>query len=375
MLNKKTILFFTDDTNADMVNNVVKELPTDGSVVNLVIRRKELQNELFNKIYDKILPEENNLRRKINDLLLEKNAKNNTKRIPQKIAYSSHNSMQKRIYNSLVRYNPTLVVVDTHLLLPDVIAALDKYGHRARLAVICDEFVLDKRLIHRRVDYYFVDNFGMRNDLSDGGVNGERIIISGYPVDKKAFDVMDREQALKKFALENSPVILVSASVAGDERFIKVVKSLDDADLDANIVVACGKSAEFINSVRDMGLYAYNDGIDMNAALDACSALVCRPTTMLLAEAIAKKKKIFTLLPLGKAEEDNMKYLSHDLVTVATDSDDLVKKVKLFLETKTVAETPATEEEKDDNMDKEDYLETFDSLGAKRIASKLITLA
>ena len=194
MLNKKTILFFTDESNVDVVNNVIGELPTDGSVINVVIKRKELQNDLINKVYDKIVPEGGNLRRKIDTEFLINNAKNNNKRIAQKITYNSKKPIQKRIYNSLVRYNPTLVVVDTHLLLPDVIAALDKFGHKTRLAVICDEFVLDKRLIHRRVDCYFVDNFGMRNDLSDGGVPGDRIVISGYPVAKKSFEVAEKEQ-------------------------------------------------------------------------------------------------------------------------------------------------------------------------------------
>lgn len=373
MLNKKTILFFTDESDYDVVNNVVKELPTDGSVVNVIVKRQELQNEMLAKIYDKILPEGKKMRRKIEDMILVNNAKNNDKRLPQKIEFSNRNSQQKKIYNALTRYNPTLVVVDSVLLMEDVIACMERYGHRAKLAVICDELVLDKRFIHRRVDYYFVDNFGMCDDLSDGGVNGDKIIISGYPVDKKSFEQGDKDLALKKFALDNTPMILVSASVAGDERFVKVVKSIDEADFDANIVVACGKSAVFINAVRDMGLYAYNDGIDMNAALDACDVLVCRPTTMLLAEAMAKKKQIFTLFPLGKVEEDNMKYLSHDLVTVATDTVDLVSKMRRYFDTKMGQSEEVADV--DEVLEKEHYIEDFDSLGAKRIATKLVALA
>lgn len=403
MLNKKTVLFFTDRYNTEVAENVKKEFGFDGSVIGIIITKKELENQAINSIIDKVVPEETGFRYLIrNKRTAMATLKSN--RIPsQKVIFNPRNAIQRRIYNALNRYNPGVVAVTAHTVLADCLAAIDKYGKEVKVVVIGEEFVLDKRLIQRSVDYYFVDNYSMRNALSEGGIPDDRIEIASLPIARVFFEKNDREEALKKFVLDaDKPTVLISASVVGDSRFKKVVEAIKEADFDANFVVACGKNRNFINAARDLGFTAYNEGIDMNAALNACDLLVARPTTMLMGEAIVKGKKVFALLPNGKTESANLDYLSLDAVTKIKDIPTLIESMRDFLggfvgkkseqelslsgnqesvsESSTIDDLvalQAKEETARETFAVEEIVKiaTIDETSAKRIATKILELA
>lgn len=331
MLNKRTILFFTDTYNVSVAENVTEEFVGNNSVVSVIVTKRELKSAFHNAVVDRIFPEGGTLRQiALNKRIVIKNRKMNGKK-KKHLLPTIHNPIQKRMLNALNRYNPSVVAITEQSLLIDALAAIDKYGSRIKLAVIPEDYILDRRLISGAVDYYFVDNFDMRNALVDSGISDDKVVICGLPVNKKFFIENDREQALKKFGLSDSrPKILVSCSQAGDKRFREVLEELKKADLGVDYIVACGKSRKLLNYAREAGFSAYNDGIDINAALTACDAVVTRPTTMLMAEAMVKNKDVFALLPVGKMEEANLNYLGIDQITKITSLAELVNKIRNF---------------------------------------------
>lgn len=331
MLNKRTILFFTDTYNVSVAENVTEEFVGNNSVVSVIVTKRELRSAFYNAVIDKFFPEGGTLRQiALNRRIVVKNGKMDSRK-KKRFLPSIHNPIQKRMLNALNRYNPSVVAVTDQSLLPDTLAAIDKYGSRIKLAAIPEDYVLDKRFVSGAVDYYFVDNFDMRNALVDSGISDDKVVICGLPVNKKFSLHADREQALKKFGLSDSrPKILVSCSQAGDKRFREVLEELKKADLGVDYVVACGKSRKLLNYAREEGFSAYNDGIDINSALTACDAVITRPTTMLMAEAMVKNKDVFALMPVGKMEESNLNYLGVDQITKITTLPELVNKVRNF---------------------------------------------
>lgn len=384
MFKKKTVLFFTGRYNTAVAENVLKELRSDPSAVGVIVTKKELENHILNGIVDKLIPEESKLRYLIRNKRLAICSINSDRTRSQKTIFNPRSGLQRHILNALERYNPSVVAVTNYTLLADVLAALDKYGKNVKTVVISEEFVLDKRLIQRSVDYYFVDNFDMRNDLAECGIPDDKISIVTIPVAREFFEKNDREEALKKFALDgHKPVILVSASALGDGRFIKVAEKLKEGDFDVDYIIACGKNRTFLNAVRDLGFNAYNEGVDMNAALNACDLVVARPTTMLLAETLVKKKPVIALLPNGKVEEDNLEYLATENVTKVDGVENLNAAVKKFLDELRAAERPDVAEtalkEGGENEEKKDTdlveIPRIDESGARIIAEKLLAYA
>ena len=384
MLKKKTVLFFTGRYNTAVAENILKELRSDPSAVGVIVTKKELENHILNGIVDKLIPEESKMRYLIRNKRLAMGSINSRRTPSQKTIFNPRSPLQRRILNALERYNPGVVAVTNYALLADVLASLDKYGKNVKTVVISEEFVLDKRLIQRSVDYYFVDNFDMRNDLAECGIPDDKISIVSIPVAREFFEKNDREEALKKFALDgHKPVILVSASALGDGRFIKVVEKLKEGDFDVDYIVACGKNRTFLNAARDLGFSAYNEGVDVNAALNACDLVIARPTTMLLAESLVKKKPVIALLPNGKVEEENLEYLATENVTKVDGIEKLNAAVKKFLDglrgtgSPDSAETVITDGGEGNIKKDTDLVEVprIDESGSRIIAAKLLSYA
>lgn len=384
MLKKKTVLFFTGRYNTAVAENILKELRSDPSAVGVIVTKKELENHILNGIVDKLIPEESKMRYLIRNKRLAMGSINSRRTPSQKTIFNPRSPLQRHILNALERYNPGVVAVTNYALLADVLASLDKYGKNVKTVVISEEFVLDKRLIQRSVDYYFVDNFDMRNDLAECGIPDDKISIVSIPVAREFFEKNDREEALKKFALDgHKPVILVSASALGDGRFIKVVEKLKEGDFDVDYIVACGKNRTFLNAARDLGFNAYNEGVDVNAALNACDLVIARPTTMLLAESLVKKKPVIALLPNGKVEEENLEYLATENVTKVEGIENLNAAVKKFLDglrgtgSPDSAETVITDGGEGNIKKDTDLVEVprIDESGSRIIAAKLLSYA
>ena len=253
--------------------------------------------------------------------------------------------MHRRILNVLNRYNPTVVAVTARTMLNDVIAATEHYGHGVKIAVLCEDYVLDDRVVNKVTDKYFVDNFSMRNELVEEGIPGEKIVVADMPVERQFYTQGSKEDARKKLGLDQKDTLLVVASKRGDERFVSVIKAIRESDLDVNVVVACGKNPVFLNQAREAGAVVFSDTLDMNVALDACDAVVARPTVIVLSQALAKQKRVFSLFPANRSEEENLKYLSLMTVLSVADTEELVRKLQAFY---AATEDPsATEEERD----------------------------
>lgn len=332
MLNKNTILFFTETDQKEIAEAVLSELPKDGSAVGVVVERKELNFRLYNKIVNKLFPENSKVRIKMREWFLKKTAmkRDGKEKEPQSVVFDRRNYLHRHILNVYNRFNPTVVCVMTALLLPDVIAVNEVYGAGVKIVVLSGDYVLDRRIVMKAVDRYFVDNFSMRNDLVEVGVGADKIEIANMPVLRKFYQKGDSIDAKKKLGLGLNNAVLVCASKLGDKRFVNVVKEIEDSDLDVNVVVAYGKNAEYLKDIREIGVEILNDAEDMNIALDACEVLVTRPTNVIIAEALAKEKKVFCLYPATRAEEANLKYLALQSVVRVRDEEDLVRKLKSY---------------------------------------------
>lgn len=361
MLGKKTVIFFTDRYNTAVAENIRAELPKDA--VSVIVTKKELGSFVYNALKDKSIPEKTAFRAFLRNLRQKILAYNFDKTIRQKIVYRKTNGVQRHVLNVLYRFEPDLVVVTGETILGDVLAGIDARG-KIKCVVAGEEFVLDKRIIHRNADYYFVDNFDMREKLVRSGVPESKIEITPLPVGRKFFDGAAPDELRKKFFLSEKPVILVACSVMADGRFRKVLSALAACGIAADFLVACGKNRDFLNFAKDLGFAAYNETLDMNEALNVCDLAIARPTTMFLAEAMAKKKPIFSLFPNGKIERANLGYLSLDRITDVKDIPTLCRKTAEFVENLTAREGESTIPEE----------RSAEETSAKRIADKLLEL-
>lgn len=338
MLNKKTAVFFTDTYKTSVINVLKSEFVKQQDTVGIIVAKKEVENILKNNLVDRVLPVESNIRYKLRNTLSPlKNFKAAKKTVKEKNKMLSlvdfTKGIEKRIENVLCRYNPEVIFVTDYSILENCVKAVTEQGKGAKIVVPIDEFTLDKRMVNKNVDLYFVDNMELKLSLTNEGIAEERIEISDLPIDAKFFTQIEYEVAAKKLNLDSTKKnLLISASYIGDDRFKKLFAELSLANIDANIIFACGKNRKFLALARTKGFIAFNESLDMNLALTVADLVITRPTTILLQEAIAKDKKIFTIYPANKIEENNQNYLAIDKITKFDDIKLLVSATKEFIE-------------------------------------------
>lgn len=368
MQNKRTILFLTGKYTTDVADAICERLAKSNENMGIVVNQRELESNFEIFVLDKLFPLDSKIRRGMRNAYLRYKDSMPDKKIVQAIGFKNNNALHNHIFNAITRYTPDLVVVTSDTVLNPTLSSIHKLGKNTKVVVICDSFVLDKRLINRNVDYYFVDNFDIRNQLIEGGIGEDRIEIAAIPLKRAANDKLNKEEAINKMGLDaNKKTVLVSCGNDGDDRFKKVITALSDANLNANIIVACSKNVTLLNLARNKGLIAYNEGINMHVALTACDLLITKSNVTLIAEAINKKKLVFGILPSTKKETIQLDYLSTDTIVKIDNEENLIKKVTDYIgDLETGAETEYEEIFK--LLNEREYVESTQIIADKLLA-------
>jgi len=335
MINKKTVIFITENSTGSIANTVKKELTAEG-ILTLTVAKKELGNHVKHWISDTFAPEHSLLHRFVkgqkDKLTRYSDAKKPRVDRTIKKLIVQKNPTVRRFYNMLSRYNPDVVLVSRATTLRYLVTAIQRYGKHIKTVVLSDELVLDGRLISNFVDMYFVSNFNMKATLTEAGIHDEKIEVADIPVDEKYFASGDSLAMKQKLGASiGRPTVLVNCTSSGDTRFKEVLDALANCALSADIIAACGRNRRLLAYARSRGLIAYNESIDINAALTAADLVITRPTTVFLQEAFAKGKPVFAILPTGGYEKYNFSYLGADRIMAINDVPALVEKCKSFV--------------------------------------------
>lgn len=330
MLNKKTILFLTGKYDSSVAEAIYELLVRSPENLPIIINQRELENGFKIHVLDKLLPLSSGVRRFARNIhLMLKDAAPDKKSV-QTISFKPAKIFDKHIYNAINRYTPDLVAVTSDVVLEPTLNAIYKTGRNTKVMVIGEGFLLSRRMINRNVDFYFVDNFDMRNRLIEGGIGSDRIEIAPLPLKLSAMENISKEDAGKKMALDPDKKT-VFIHCGGLDKFAKAINALALAGLNANIIVACGKNVKLLNLARNKGLIAYNESLNVHVAVSAADLVISNADAPIIAEAAAKKKLVFGIYPVSRKDNLQLEYLSTDAIVKIADEKELVAKTAEFI--------------------------------------------
>ncbi|HOO22983.1 MAG TPA: hypothetical protein PKY53_04805 [Clostridia bacterium] len=329
MQNKRTILFLTGKYSSDVAEAVNERVSQSNDNLGIIVNQRELESTFMNFI-DKVVPVNSKLRRLVRGAILTVKDTLSDKKITQTIGFKNANVLHSHIYNVLNRYTPDVVAVTSSEVLVPALSAIHKTGKNTKVVAICDNFVLDEKMLNRNVDRFFVDNFDIRNKLIAGGIAEDKIEITPLALKRSAQEEITKEDAVKKLGLDESKkTILINTSC--DDRFKTLINALSEAHINANVVVACQSNVNLLNLARDKGFNAYNEGINIHAAISASDLVITRPEPTFIAECVYKKKLIFGVLPLTPKEGNTLDYLGTDTIVKIENEKELVEKASSYI--------------------------------------------
>lgn len=322
MKNKKTVILFTNDAKADNAQAIKDFLAKDKDKLPIIIAEEELQGIAVKLIKDRFLQEESTLKKLYDSIQAKMQQKLIDKKPSQEIVFKANNPAYNKAFNILTRYNPNLIILTSAGVMKEVIAARLKAIPDTSLILLIDEFVLDKRLINKYIDHYFVTNMAVKTSLVNEGISEEKITLCDFPVSQDFDKNVNKEElfAEYKFDTEKPTVLLAVPQMPGGGSSIKnTVDVLQNFKNTFNIVADCGKNRELLVYARDRGIKAINEGRDSAPLYTVADIVISRPSASVIAKTFYKNGLFFSLACENELERRTFAYLKDYTVDCKSD--------------------------------------------------------
>jgi processive 1,2-diacylglycerol beta-glucosyltransferase len=214
---------------------------------------------------------------------------------------------------SLVKDFRPDVIICTHFMPAGVISWLISNGKLdARLGVVVTDFHFHAFWITRAFNWYFVAQEEDKIHMEALGLPGDRIEVTGIPVEPEFAQPVDAASVLIRHGLQpNRPTFLVVGGALGLSPATAVVRQLLQLDRDFQAIIVCGHNKEMQDDIVELVKHRPGDfrvlGFtkEIPDLMAASSVILSKPGGMTTAEALARGLPMLILDPIGGQEERN----------------------------------------------------------------------
>ncbi len=222
----------------------------------------------------------------------------------------------KIIKNKFVRYiedNKIDVVIGAHLFAAQVQSLIKEHINITNIGIVTD-YTLHPKWENTNLDYYVIPDKSLIPLVVRKGIEKEKLLPLGIPVDMKFSCLNDKAQAKHELSFEeDKPLIYVMMGSMGYGNIISIINQLDEFEGDCNIAVCCGnnkraKSAiEKSKHTRNFKTYGYINYVDK--LMDAADCIVTKPGGLSVTESLSKKLPMILVDPIPGQEDRNVEFL------------------------------------------------------------------
>jgi processive 1,2-diacylglycerol beta-glucosyltransferase len=214
---------------------------------------------------------------------------------------------------NLVRDFKPDAIICTHFMPAGVLSYLIGAGKLdAELGIVVTDFHFHAFWITRAFHWYFVAQEEDKIHMEGLGLPGDRIQVTGIPLEPDFAQPVDKTAVLREFDLNpEKPTLLVAGGALGLSPAVAVARRLLELDRDFQAVIVCGKNEDLRRDISELiagredrfRVLGYTDR--MPALMGAATLLLSKPGGLTTAEALARGLPMVILDPIGGQEERN----------------------------------------------------------------------
>ena len=216
------------------------------------------------------------------------------------------------------------VTVCTHYMPAGIISHLiARRQLQAHLSIVVTDFDFHAMWLSRAFHRYFVAIDETKAHLEMLGLPGNRITVSGIPIDPAFRQPVDRERERRGLGLEmNRPVLLLSAGALGTGPTEFMVERLLNLKCDAQTIVVCGRNEELRQRVqrtvgpRNSRFLVTGYSQEMHKLMGAADLFIGKPGGLTASEAVASGLPLCIVTPVPGQEERNSDHLLEEGIAV-----------------------------------------------------------
>ncbi len=216
------------------------------------------------------------------------------------------------LVNLIREFEPDHVVC-THFMPAGVIAhLLRREAIKTQLSIVVTDFHFHAMWITRAFHHYFVAQEEDRIHMEALGLPGDRITVSGIPIDPAFEQPVDRNAVFQRIGLDpGKPLLLVAGGTLGLSPATAVVKRLQRLEHPFQAVIVCGRNADLQRAVEEQvagdadrfRVMGYTS--EMRDLMGIATLILTKPGGMTTAESLACGLPMVILDPIGGQEERN----------------------------------------------------------------------
>ena len=176
------------------------------------------------------------------------------------------------------------------------------------------------------IDYYFVANASVSEDLEHVGIKKEKIIIAGIPINPRFYIEENIRDLKSKYGIHNGlPVVLLIASFKiSKNKLVSIVKQLLEFTPNINLICIANGNKEFYEIIKDnfknrerFSLVHWTNVIEEYIKMS--DVVISKAGGLTVSECVALQKPLIMVHPIPGQEEHNAEFI---------DKNNLGKKVR-----------------------------------------------
>lgn len=221
--------------------------------------------------------------------------------------------LAKKLIRFVEDYNPD-VIVCTHVFASLLVSYLsDKISKNIKTVGIVTDFTIHPYWEDTTMDYYITANEMLTNQAEKKGMSRETVVPIGIPIHPKFANKTDKHEARKMLEIDDVRTVLVMSGSMGYGKVARMIKELDESNLDFQIVSICGYNEKLKRTIDKMELsrkiynYGFTDKVDL--FMDAADCIVTKPGGLTTSEALAKGLPMVMANPIPGQEDRNVEFL------------------------------------------------------------------
>ena len=250
--------------------------------------------ELYGKVYDKTV-----------DITAESCSK-----LVQSFVY-------RKFLSYIEKFNPD-VIVNTHFLSAGILAEFKRRGFiDSSIVTVVTDFKVHGVWLHSGIDLYIVGCREAYDSLTKGGINPDRITISGIPVRNGFHRVPSKNLARIKLGIDSGKkiVLIMGGSEGFSAKAEEIREVLSSAHQDVHFLLVCGNDQEAFkdfsrhaqNFANTVAVYRYVDNV--HELMAASDILITKGGGLTISEALTAGLPIVMYKPIPGHENGNAAFV------------------------------------------------------------------
>ncbi len=263
------------------------------------------------------------------------------KGIAARLNTDNNKLMSFKLLKLIEEYKPDLII-NTHPFGSTMCGFLKKLNKiDVRIATILTDFHIHPQwLVYGDyVDYFFVSNEQMRDDMVEAGIDSGKITVSGIPVNEKFLEKFDRKKICSKIGLDpNKEVVLFFAGGEfglGRSMTLKVLDTLINVSNELQVVAISGRNPKMYgtfnnivekeNAGNRIKVLEFTDKVP--ELMSISKFVITKAGGLTLTESLTSGLPIIIINPIPGQEEENAEFLVDNGVAIWIKKGDNVKEI------------------------------------------------